>query len=320
MNITCSAIAKTVGLQFDRKVGQQIIFHCPNHDDLHGSLTIHPDKNVWMCGPCGKHGGAWDFAFFISNKNKVSDVITWLVERGLMEERARTKGNFVNSHVYRDPKGNPFLLVKKFIDDNNKKSYALYRNIADWEHNPDWQPGIGDIKLYPYRINEWIDRPVVYIVEGEKDADAMWKLGLPATTNPMGANSWKEDYNQWFKGKNVVIIPDNDQAGQQHAKTILYGIAALANLVKVVELPGLPEKGDFSDWLAAGGNLNTLREIVLSTKIAAVTSKHENSSHVDAYVAELQERVALAEKAIYAVSIHDIVNYSYDYINKYPKE
>ena len=82
--------------------------------------------------------------------------------------------------------------------------------------------------------------------------------GLTATCNPMGAGKWRPDFNQYFEGKQVVILPDNDEPGRKHAESVARHLHGTAKSVKILELPGLPEKGDVSDWLAAGGTADQL--------------------------------------------------------------
>ena len=63
-------------------------------------------------------------------------------------------------------------------------------------------------ELIAASITDWI-----YIVEGEKDADNLIARNFVATTNSGGARKWLNDYNRYFKGRLVAIIPDNDEAG-----------------------------------------------------------------------------------------------------------
>ena len=99
------------------------------------------------------------------------------------------------------------------------------------------------------------------IVEGEKDADRLAGLGLVATCNPGGAGKWQAAYNSYFQGKRVVILPDNDAPGRQHAQTIAANLDGIALEIKIVELPGLKAKGDVSDWLDDGGTRAELLRI-----------------------------------------------------------
>src|SRR5439155_5918379 len=72
---------------------------------------------------------------------------------------------------------------------------------------------------------------------------------VAATCNFDGAGKWKDEYSPYFAGKRVVIFPDNDEAGRLHAQTVATSALKFSESVKVVELPGLPEKGDVADFL-----------------------------------------------------------------------
>jgi putative DNA primase/helicase len=93
----------------------------------------------------------------------------------------------------------------------------------------------------------------IYVVEGEKDADRLNTLGLTATTCPMGAKKWRDSYSESLHDARVVILPDADQAGRDHAAQVAQSLHGRAASVKVLQLPGLPDKGDVSDWLGSGG-------------------------------------------------------------------
>lgn len=113
------------------------------------------------------------------------------------------------------------------------------------------------------------------IVEGEKDVETIKGMGLVASCNPMGAGKWRAEYNQHFKGKKIVVLPDNDKPGRAHALQVAKNLKGVADSVKVVELPGLLEKGDASDWIKAGGTKEKLIEIIMNTP------KYELSNYSD---------------------------------------
>ena len=106
-----------------------------------------------------------------------------------------------------------------------------------------------------------VDRGVL-IVEGEKDADRAANIGIVATTCAMGAGKWRPEYNEHFRGRSVYIVPDNDDPGREHAQQVAQALHGIAKGIKVVELPGVPEKGDLSDWLDQGGTKAELAELV----------------------------------------------------------
>ena len=91
------------------------------------------------------------------------------------------------------------------------------------------RPGAwSDTEPLPYKLPDIISNPdkPVLVVEGEKDADALTHLGFVATCNSGGAGKWAESLNRYFTGRDIIILPDNDQAGEKHVKTILGNLRA----------------------------------------------------------------------------------------------
>ena len=135
---------------------------------------------------------------------------------------------------------------------------------VDAQGNPGRSWSMRGVALVPYRLPELLAADlssVVHIVEGEKDADRLASLGLVATTNIGGAEKWRPEYNPHFAGRNVVIIGDNDDPGRRHGHQVAKALDGIAASVKVLDLDGLPEKGDVSDWLNAGGTVEQLAEL-----------------------------------------------------------
>jgi P4 family phage/plasmid primase-like protien len=118
---------------------------------------------------------------------------------------------------------------------------------------------------------------IIYLVEGEKDADRLTKCGLIATTVPGGAGKWADTYSETLRGRHVVLIPDMDRPhpqtgrrpGLDHVVRVANALLGIAATVRVLELPndpttfppilGNPNSGpltpkwDVSDWLDRGG-------------------------------------------------------------------
>lgn len=121
----------------------------------------------------------------------------------------------------------------------------------------------------PDLLESIAEERTVFLVEGEKKVDALRELGIPATCNTGGSKKWSEDFAEFFKGANVVILPDNDGTGRQHAEMVAKHIAAVASRVRVLDLARhwteIPEKGDIVDWLAAGGTAGQLFALVQQT-------------------------------------------------------
>jgi biotin operon repressor len=124
----------------------------------------------------------------------------------------------------------------------------------------------------PYRLPNLLaadpNRPV-FVVEGEKDADRLWSEGLIATTNAFGGGrgKWTRTHSNYLRGRNVVVLPDNDATGAEHGRCVAKSLKRIAKTVRVLDLPGLPHKGDVSDWLDDGHTIVELIHLADNTPI-----------------------------------------------------
>jgi putative DNA primase/helicase len=155
-----------------------------------------------------------------------------------------------------------------YVDEEGKLLFQVCRKSDKkfFQRRPDGSWGIEGVRRVVYRLPAVVEAVreglTIFIAEGEKDVHSLERLGLTATTNPMGAGKWLACYNETLRGAAVVIFPDNDDSGRAHAKHIANSLTGIALSVKYVELPGLPHKGDVSDWIAAGGTKVGLLKLV----------------------------------------------------------
>jgi hypothetical protein len=97
---------------------------------------------------------------------------------------------------------------------------------------------------------------LVYVVEGERDVEALEQAGATATCNPGGAGKWREEYSEALRQARVVVVADLDEPGLVHATQVAEMLAGVAASVEVVE----PAEGkDAADHLAAGHGLSDFR-------------------------------------------------------------
>ncbi len=75
---------------------------------------------------------------------------------------------------------------------------------------------------------------LVFVVEGERDADRLATLGLLATTGAGGAGKWRPEYGDALRGRRVAILPDADEPGRQHAQDVARSLSGVAAAVRVV--------------------------------------------------------------------------------------
>jgi hypothetical protein len=104
----------------------------------------------------------------------------------------------------------------------------------------------------------------VFIVEGEKDVDRLRAEGLVATCNAFGGGKgkWTRGHSKYLRARHVVVLPDNDPTGAEHGRCVAMALLRVAASVRLLALPGLPAKGDVSDWLD-GHTIDELRALAL---------------------------------------------------------
>ncbi len=171
-------------------------------------------------------------------------------------ERPSCDTSIVATYDYQDAAGK---LVFQVVRGRGKKF---------WQRRPDgnggWINGLGDVEREPYRLPELLratpDAPV-FICEGEKDVDALRERLLVATTNPGGAGKWRSEYSNHLCNYDVVILPDNDNPGHEHAMDVARKLRGVARSIRMLPLRGLPPKGDVSNWLDAGGTAEELEQL-----------------------------------------------------------
>ncbi|MDP1809317.1 MAG: AAA family ATPase [Actinomycetota bacterium] len=167
----------------------------------------------------------------------------------------------IAAYRYDDASGNPSYETVRF----QPKEFGVKTMDGKW--------GLNGQKKILYRLPQLIKADKerrVFIVEGEKHVDKLIELGLVATCNPFGALKWLPEFSEDLRDRHIVILPDADPPeknfpqgkGKAHAEQVAELSNGIAASIKVIELPGLPEKGDIMDWLAAGHTKAELIEIV----------------------------------------------------------
>ncbi|MGA1066856.1 MAG: AAA family ATPase [Alphaproteobacteria bacterium] len=164
--------------------------------------------------------------------------------------------NEVKTYDYFDAQGVSAYQVQRFYP----KSFKQRRP----DGNGGWIYNLKGIVSFPYLLPQILSRPdeTIYIVEGEQCADALANQGLLATTNSGGAGNWRQTLNHYFRGRDVVILPDNDDAGRSHAHKVSKQLFGTAKTIKVLELPDLPPRGDIINWFASGNDSEKLKGLV----------------------------------------------------------
>jgi hypothetical protein len=230
----------------------------------------------WYDHEAQKGGGPWEL---LTVKGGMANgaAVDWLrSELGIEIPHAlKSRRDPVATYDYRDERGDLLFQVCRF----EPKDFRQRRP----DGKGGWIWSTKGVRRVPYRLPELLAAPancLVFIVEGEKDADRVARLDLVATCNPGGAakpsangkpgkSKWRPELNPFFEGRNVVLVPDNDVAGSSHAQSAAANLKPFAASVRILELPGLPPKGDVSDWLDAAGTREELLRLAADTPVLA---------------------------------------------------
>lgn len=215
-----------------RRIGND--WTCPVHEDEKPSLSVGEGADRRVLLKCQR--GCSTEAVVAALGLQMAD---------LFENRGR-RGMDEPTHVYDyvDERGNLLFQVCRFPG----KKFRQRRPGPSGK----WTWNLDGVRRVLYRLADLVSRPgeTVFVVEGEKDVDRLRELELFATTNPMGAGKWRDEYKESLRDRDVAIIPDSDEAGKKHAQDVALSLHGVARTVKILELQGLDEKGDVSDWLS----------------------------------------------------------------------
>jgi putative DNA primase/helicase len=224
-----------------------------------GSMAVDLAKGTWHDHEAGKGGGVLDLVREQRSLDKAG-AVEWLREHGHLP---KTNGSGsgrrqVTAYDYTTVEGDLVFQVVRY----EPKDFRQRRP----DGKGDWLWKMAGVQRVIYALPKVAEaikaRATVFVVEGEKAADRLAGLGLAATCSPAGANKWKAEHSAFLVGADVVILPDNDEPGRSHAAMVATSLRGKAASVRVLSLPGLPDKGDVADWLANGGTADALMTLV----------------------------------------------------------
>ncbi len=244
VEIIHDALARS-GVQVKWK-GDALEAQCPAHPDNHPSLTVKAGTKRDAVIHC--------FAGCSPDAVMAAIGLKW-TDLSPKKERSQT----VATYVYEKADGTKSFKVDRTAD---KEFFQTQWTPSGWGR------GLGDAERVVYHLPEVIKAiekwETIYVAEGEKDVDALRRLGVTATCNSMGAGKWTQNHAEYLRGAiNVVVVADNDAVGMEHA----------ANVVFTLDLVGVPAtivkalKGkDAADHIAAGFTLEQFVPVDLTPK------------------------------------------------------
>ncbi len=219
---------------------------CPAHEDLKASLTIDEKRGELLV--CCHVGCA------------TAEVLRLLglSLRDLYPEHTPSpngaRGQIVAAYTYTDEHGVALYEVVRL------QPKQFLQRVPDPTAPGGYRWKLGDVRRVLYRLPRVLAAvqagEPIYVVEGEKDVEALEAAGVTATSNPGGASKspahskWRAEYTETLRGAAaVIIIADKDAAGEAHALAVY---RALRGAVHSVEIRHALVGKDAADHLAAG--------------------------------------------------------------------
>lgn len=303
--INFSAIVKPVLLQILGEPNNELSTAKELRYGRKGSLSVHPAKGIWSDFETGESGGFFDLIQLETN----SEPMQWLRDNGYasdtrtpfegalkvlnqgsnkapVKQQGSTRENPITLNLslapatkksacftYTNEHGEPLYRIIKSFDDQGQRQFKQQHFDNDtgaWLNglkNPDSTLAVTKTLYNLPQLTQSTSEPV-YIVEGEKDVESLKSLGYVAITSG-GAKSWQSHFADYLVGREIVVIPDHDQAGTEYADAVIASLQGKAKSIKRVDLSkhwqDMPAKADVTDALESGMTQQQFDAIVKQT-------------------------------------------------------
>jgi len=275
-------------------------------------FAINAQKQVFNCRGCGACGDTIALVQFLDGVDFTHACKTLTGEPppnlNGAKRPAGSRKIVTAEYLYHNPDGTIAFAVERiehqkaggsFVMKDGKRKKTFRQKRPDPDRPGEWIWDVNGVPVIVYRLPEVIDTithgAVICVIEGEACANALWKLGIAATTNAGGAGKWREEHRKHLAGTDVVLIPDNDDAGHRHMQDVGAALSGIAKRVRVLVLPDLPPKGDVVDWLNAGGTREAFDRLVDQApdwKPSAAAEQNEKKAEAEAGEQQLLDELA----------------------------
>jgi hypothetical protein len=283
-------IAKQLGNA--KKANGQWVASCPvpghgkGNGDKNPSLSIDINDQGVPLFHC--HGGCSQEDVFQTIRSR--NLLPELMERPdpLANIKPIPRNVLEQEWQYQDEDRQTVFVKQRYKVGEAGKTYRLYKVDADGRRHS----SLGDARIVPYNLPALLDAKTagrnIFLVEGEKAADAITSIGMIATTAHTGAGSWPEAITEYFAGAQVIILPDNDTPGWQYAHKAAAAILPIAKSVKVVDL-GLQGQGDDAyEFIEAGAGREKLVCLVKAAQILTSVDQVTMPERLNPIINEVQ--------------------------------
>jgi hypothetical protein len=223
-----------------RRSGKGWVALCPAHDDRKASLAVD-ERDGKILIHC--HAGCSPEQVCRAVGIQLADLFLENVHKFAKKCAAR--------YDYQDEAGTLLYQVVRY----EPKGFSQRRPNGEGG----WINKLDGVRRVLYKLRGVLAAEDVLIVEGEKDCETASTLGFVATCNPGGAGKWCDEYSEFLRGKNAIVISDADEPGRKHAHQVLLSLEGKAGSLKLLELPGAKDLTQFTEH---GGTREQLLDLI----------------------------------------------------------
>ena len=235
----------------------QLLVRCPFHDDKNPSLSVNVKSGLFNCFACPATGNFFDLYMKVKSVDFKTALADLEKVAGIEHKKASALRTFpqVVATLFitmsRARKNTGKNDMSRALSTGRSKSFAFYHcdELGKEKKGRGGEPLLYNLHL----LSKAPKKEPFFFLEGEKKADILTDWDLCGTTLDSGGQSGKGppgdlSFKKYFKGRDVYILPDNDDTGESYATAIADHLLGVAKSVKILRLPGLPKKGDIIDW------------------------------------------------------------------------
>jgi DNA primase len=219
---------------------------CLIHGGTNDNFAVNMQSGFSYCH--SKCGTGWDIPAFeqaltgVDFKSAKAEIFR-IIGRSDEPRELSFGERFVTAYNYDDEGGR---LLYQIVRLHSPKDFLQRRPNGKggwiWKKSP---------RQVLYRLPEVAKARVVFVTEGEKDADTLRGYGFVATTNAGGAKApWLPEYTASLAHcDEVILATDNDAAGRERVTQIAKALVGKVPRLVVFEPDGAK---DITDWFAQG--------------------------------------------------------------------
>jgi len=218
-------------------------------------MFVNPEKKLWDCKSCGKEGGFKTLLTSVIKhykKNNNKDNI-----KELAEQKSLPASILKHHDVLFNPYIGGFMLPIYAIDGKSIWDIRIYKNKKFMS--------LSGCNVGLFGWSEIERNSTIYLVEGEWDKMALdvmiqQKDKQAICMSVPGANTFKEQWAEYFKNKDVIVCYDNDTPGNKGANKVNKVLKKVAKSLQFIHWPENKKSGyDIRDFYTDTKKVKAIR-------------------------------------------------------------